>query len=342
MGARGSQAASTVLSAASLGKNFGYRLDGDSVTLNADIARCNPDAANCNWRVQLWACRGPFQGGHIDGVKVADVAAPEVVNAPTSIVATTLATFPPAGQYRSMVMAVASQDGKFATIHDYANFPLTQSFLSPRLLGNVGFRLDGDTVKIDVEAIDNSRDSDNLSGTLSLELWALTERYEGGDFNGVELAGVNIGTLAGQCRLHDLSFTLPLNSAMDGERYVVLMLREWTAGGYITRDFTCFAQPVQFKGTRTAVEKSNVAQPATLLNTVIDHATAPAKKRARATAAVAASTPTAAEDQAPAIKKDVLRGRGRGRKLLAKVAAVAKSRGTPNSKESAGSPERRN
>ena len=50
---------------------------------------------------------------------------------------------------------------------------------------------------VDVERIHNPRDPNNLSGTLSIELWALPEPYVVGDFAGNALAGVTLGSLAG-------------------------------------------------------------------------------------------------------------------------------------------------
>jgi hypothetical protein len=327
-------AANTGISSAKLGGNFGYRFDGDIVTLSAEIDTINPQTANCDWRLQLWACPDPYQGGHIRGIKVADVELNDIATAPLHIETTAFASIPAGTQYHSMVMVLATQESaQFATIHDFANYPMTQSFLSPRMTGTVGYRFDESTVHIDVEGVDNPRDNSNISGSLSLELWALKDRYEGGAFEGTELAGVAIGTLQGQECYQQLSFDLPLNRGVNGEQHVVLMLREWTANGYITRDFSCFAIPVSFGNNTSESQqkqhpaKSAASRVAKTLVAAIESSTTAKKTRSKSASTV--NEQSNAEQAAQSVQakdaistNDVIRSRGRGRKVLAKVAAV--------------------
>jgi DNA uptake protein ComE-like DNA-binding protein len=60
----------------------------------------------------------------------------------------------------------------------------------------------------------------------------------------MQLAGMVIGTSIGQTESASTSFELPYSSPPVGEWHFVLMLREWTAAGYVTRDFTNFITPV--------------------------------------------------------------------------------------------------
>ena len=336
---RSTQAASTALRAAMLGKNFGYRIEGDVATVNAEIVRCKPEAAQCDWRLQLWACREPFEGGRISGVKLVDVAAGTLERTPTVVAASAPVTLPADTRFHSMVMVLASQEsGNFATIHDYANFPMSQSFLLPRMSGTVGYRFDGATVHLDVEGVENPRDADNVSGTLSLELWALPERYAGGDFHGTPLAGIGIGTIQGRSSIGPLSFALPLGDA-GGDRYVTLMLREWTANGYMTRDYACFANKVAFgRSSDNADEAAKAsskprAKATKVMSAVIGTTVPAAKKRAGKAAAgdkadVAKDSSTVG-DAGTVTKEEVLRSRGRGRKLLAKITSVSRQRNQP-------------
>ena len=350
MKAHNSSAASIALGAATFGENLGYRLDGDIATLNAEIVRCNPDAVQCDWRIQLWACAAPFAGGHIEGIKVAEIPVQDLRLMPTFVTGTTSANLPVDNRFHSMVMVLASREtGKFATIHDYVNYPLTQSFVLPRMLGTVGYRFDGSTVTIDVGAIENPRDVRNVSGSLSLELWALPQPYCGGDFDGTELAGVNIGTLNGQTTKCNVSHVLPLNPSVVGERYVVLMLREWTARGYVTRDYACFPQRVQFAdavrrdGIEIAAKKaSSQSRTRKVLAKVLETTVPAAKTRAaksfdsvQGDRAKQTSKKNRSESHKNAevqiiassvTKEEVLRSRGRGRKLLAKFTAVTQPR----------------
>jgi DNA uptake protein ComE-like DNA-binding protein len=156
---------------------------------------------------------------------------------------------PPAGREEHfMVLAlVAGVAGRFDEAHDFVAYPLRQQFLQPRMRGNVGYRIEGNRVHLSVEHIENPREAANCSGTLALELWALAAPYAGGAFQGTHLAGVSIGSLFGQNESTTTSFDLPFFAPPAGGCQFVLMLREWTPAGYVTRDFTNFIAPVNFR-----------------------------------------------------------------------------------------------
>lgn len=118
-----------------------------------------------------------------------------------------------------------------------------QNSSSLTLSGLNGYSIHGDRVILSASEISSHRHADNISGSLSLELWALDRPYFGGDFDGVALAGVQIGRVQGQHLLvnnhHDLPFTAPGT----GTWTLTLMLREWEGQGFVTRDQVQFAQP---------------------------------------------------------------------------------------------------
>lgn len=235
-------------SAAHIEPCHGYAFDGDLVRLYAQIAVDAAPAANAEWAVQLWACAAPFAGGELHGTKIAEVRAAVAADAPAWLDVTTTA-LPPAGagEHAMVLVLAGGDDGCFAAIHDYANYPRAERFVLPRLGGTVGYTIDGAGVTLEVGSVANPRPADNLSGSLALELWALAAPYAGGDaFVGSKLAGVDLGTLAGGCALDGLTFALSCAERPAGVWYPVLMLREWTAAGWITRDYTAFPQPVQF------------------------------------------------------------------------------------------------
>ena len=151
------------------------------------------------------------------------------------------------GDY-AIVLVVAEWEGEgFNLIHDFQNYSHRDVFLHPRLDGMVGYRcVADDRLVVDVERIHNPRDSNNLSGTLSLELWALTEPYHAGDFAGHALAGLTLGTLAGGASWQDLSYELEINPPPAGTYSLVLMLREWAGNGYVTCDHSNFRCQVTF------------------------------------------------------------------------------------------------
>lgn len=126
--------------------------------------------------------------------------------------------------------------------------PFTSETLVPRFVGTTAYRVSdcGGLVNIDLGGIENPRDPLDLSGTLSVEFWALPTPYSGGDFQGHSMAGVVIDSIAGGQTRWNASFELPFQPPADGTWNLVLMLREWTGLGYTTRDFVNFAAPVTF------------------------------------------------------------------------------------------------
>jgi DNA uptake protein ComE-like DNA-binding protein len=229
----------------------GYRFDGDRVHLHTRFDVLQNAAHQRSWALQLWACSSaPTSTRDLSGQIVAEVALPpmsEVADETEQVDMDALAS-PPAGD-RDHIMALvlaSGRPGQFDEVHDVAIYPQPQRFLQPRMQGTVRYCIEGSRVKLLVEHVENTREATNVSGTLALELWALPQPYTGGTFQGVPLAGVVIGALAGQTESNLRSFDLPFAQPADGVWHFVLMLREWTAAGYVTRDYTNFRQPVSY------------------------------------------------------------------------------------------------
>ncbi|HEY2735325.1 MAG TPA: helix-hairpin-helix domain-containing protein, partial [Polyangiales bacterium] len=230
-----------------LGANHGYRIEGELAHLNAELAISrDADLATRQWALQLWACDAPYGGGKLSGIKVAEaaLAVPESAQ-PQQLYAEAFARLPAAGRDYSMVLVLASGDaGAFDRVDDFANYPERERFIAPHLEGHVGFSIEGDHVVLNVERLRNPRGLDNLSGTLALELWALSEPYAGAQFSGQPLAGVELGTLTGQHTFEGIERRVALTAPPLADHWhVVLMLREWDGGSYVTRDFENLATP---------------------------------------------------------------------------------------------------
>lgn len=119
----------------------------------------------------------------------------------------------------------------------------------PAFEGSCGYDIRNNRVIINIARIVNNRRCDNLSGTLSIELWALKQPYQGADFNGVALAGTRIGEVFGQHYLADCRYDLDFLGPSVGTWHLTLMLREWTENGYVTRDYVNFANPYTVTST---------------------------------------------------------------------------------------------
>ena len=128
-----------------------------------------------------------------------------------------------------------------ATVHSLTPKGLKDLALN----GASNYRLVDDQVDFYASEIINNRSRDNTSGTLSLELWALPMPYQGGDFSGIPLAGREFGTLQGQHSLRNLTHSQRTQLPGEGEWYLVLMLREYTGNGYVTRDYMNYPETLK-------------------------------------------------------------------------------------------------
>lgn len=108
----------------------------------------------------------------------------------------------------------------------------------------VGYTINNDRVVINIAGVTNNRQFDNLSGTLSIELWALQQPFQWGhEFTGQCLAGTTIGELRGEHFIADCTYDLVFEQPKTGHWYLCIMLREWTGLAYETRDAVNFDIP---------------------------------------------------------------------------------------------------
>lgn len=127
----------------------------------------------------------------------------------------------------------------------FATLPMENqpSSASPKLLGTSQYLISNDQITINIDTISNERPLGDISGTLAIELWALKQPYAGGEFSGECLAATEIGEVFGQHYLSNCHLLLNFREPAIGSWYLCLMLREWTANGYVTRDQINFDQP---------------------------------------------------------------------------------------------------
>ncbi|MCG8315334.1 MAG: hypothetical protein MI976_19155 [Pseudomonadales bacterium] len=110
--------------------------------------------------------------------------------------------------------------------------------------GQCSYHIDSNNIVINAERITNNREHNNISGALTLELWALPTAYEGGSFSGCCVASQFLGELQGQYHFEDCVYNLAIQTPGEGSWTMVLMLREWHNGAYVTRDYINFPQKV--------------------------------------------------------------------------------------------------
>lgn len=237
---------------ARLGASHGYRLDGDTVHLNASFV--SDDAARADagraWSLRLVAAaEAPASAETILAAHVVtETPLPplsELTGAVENYEVAAGALAPSGKREYHLALALVARDaaGEVA-VHDFFAYARPEAFLQPRLVGAVGCWFESDTeLVLDLDTVVNPRAADNLSGTLSVEVWALATPYTGGAFEGTPVAGAILGSLAGNDGWHPEAFHLRATRPGADARHLVVMLREWNGVAYVTRDHVSFAIP---------------------------------------------------------------------------------------------------
>lgn len=316
---------------ARIGATHGYRFDGDSVQINAELNFSDAAlGAATHWALQLWSSAEAFHGKQLAGVKVAEVGVYPAAGG--QHVVATVAAMPPAGSAeQNMALALVGwgADG-LPMVADLAIYPVAESFVQPRLSGNVTCALADGMATLSVDSIDNPRAEDNLSGTLALEVWALDAPYAGGSWQGTPVASVILGVLGGGNAWSACHFVVPA-AVPEGPGVLTVMLREWGAAGYVTRDFCNLVLEAPAVVQHAPVAKKPATKPAakvakapskasklpagkgTAVNSASEAELLAVKGLSAAVAkAIIAGRPYASLD-------DLCRAKGMGPKLLAKL-----------------------
>jgi hypothetical protein len=293
--------------------NHGYRIDGDTAWLNADLAigEVVPNFGSCS--LQLWASEQPYHGGPASGVKVAEVPVglPSSPDAPVlRLEAETFARIPLGGREYFMALVLASnRPGAPDEVYDVAIYPQSEHFVLPHLDGNVGYSIEGERVVVHVERLVNPRPLGSCSGSLALELRAMPESSFGAEADEFVLARTELEPIAGGCVYEPPPLDVALSLPPPGEWRIALLLREWTrAAGFVTRDCSNFyvpfrSPPVAAAGTanelpapeptRPTLESASEPEPAALAPRSA-HGVA---KRAEALPEAQPASPTGSHDE---------------------------------------------
>ena len=228
-----------------IGSRHGYRIDGDSAFINAELS-VPPYHPGGAWALELWACDRAYDGGELSGVKVSEV----LFHVPTPIAphihkveAQAAARLPLQGVAHTMLLALVEGSGADRCLHDVASYPALETFPAPHFEGDVGYELRGHEVILQAAAVANPRPEGNLSGTLSIELWASpvdsNEAPEAG--RGHCLGQAQLAPVAGGESAFGLGCRAAFSEPPSGTFRLELLLREWTRElGYLTRDRRAF------------------------------------------------------------------------------------------------------
>lgn len=250
--------------AARFGSDYSYSFEGDTVTLQASAHLVHYLEHEVQWLLQLRASPVNTTSTKTAYTHViAEVTLPPLTELTSTgdICSLTTHALPPAGQgeFNLSLALISRRAEQIDELHDIAFFSRPERFAQPRLGGPITCSFAQNELSLAVDRIENPRDTANVSGTLSLELWALNTPYEGGIFHGEPLAGAILGRLSGQESWTNTAYTLHYAPPTAGSWQVALMLREWTGSSYTTRDYFNFAAPLVIEPKPTATPTSSVA-----------------------------------------------------------------------------------
>jgi DNA uptake protein ComE-like DNA-binding protein len=319
-----------------LTQNYGYRIDGDSVQVNAVLA-LPASLLDAAYSLELWASETPCQATDPKAQADAHCVTTVSLELPTPLVAiehavqvSGAARFPLQGEGRSMVLAlVHTSVSGVRSVADLGKFSSTESFPSLRVASDAQYRVQGNELVLDIPRIDNDRAFGNQSGSLLIELRALATKPGANVASGTEaveaghlLATLPLSQISGGYFLPNVSEHLALSAPAVGSYRVALLLKEWTqAFGFTTRDVKLFATPYEVAApakpaaSAPSVVAANVAAPvkqaaplpsvavaAPSVAVAAPSAPAPAKE---AVAAVSAAAPSVAAQTKEAVVANV-------------------------------------
>ncbi|MEO9654207.1 ComEA family DNA-binding protein [Marinomonas sp.] len=121
--------------------------------------------------------------------------------------------------------------------------------LSNISMNGCGYRIAEDRVIISIDKIKSNRSSDNLSGTLQVQLCALSQNS--GQLQEYRMASTTIGELAGQCELTQCEYDLIFEEPPAGVWQFILQINEWSGQAYTLCDSAYFEVPYETDLTQT-------------------------------------------------------------------------------------------
>jgi DNA uptake protein ComE-like DNA-binding protein len=246
---------------ARLGAEHGYRFDAERVSLSAEL-QLPAHLSSGSYALELWACSLPCEPNQDPASSAGSLRVARLqLRLPTPLAplvhridAETNAALPGPGRSYAMVLHLVHEPVRGQRrVLDVANYLRREVFPAPQFQGEVSYEVDGNEVVLRAEGISNERAAGNQSGTLALELWGYGPEDEAGP--GVCLAEFQLAPISGGYWIQPLCCRASLKRPDAGQRRTVMLLREWTAAGYVTRDqrATSTLQPVAVNAPVQAV-----------------------------------------------------------------------------------------
>ena len=108
------------------------------------------------------------------------------------------------------------------------------------LSGSLSWKISGSVVNISAGKVTNNQ-SGGTSGSLRLRLWATNPKYIGGGIHGYVLGIRRLGQLQGGYSYNSIAGNVQYTAPPTGYYYTTLTLEEYTASGWVIRDYADFS-----------------------------------------------------------------------------------------------------
>ncbi|WP_143085112.1 hypothetical protein [Pseudoalteromonas denitrificans] len=219
--------------------NYSYNINGNYATLNVNkITNNRTGGTSGTLTIELWATASAYNGGNINGYRLASHSVGQLSGGGTfSNITSGTVSFsePPAGSYFMTLLVSEYGSG----IVDHGTFSDKRTFggndggstgSGIDMSGSFSYQINANTVSLSVDEIANNR-SGGKSGTLSIELWATTAAYTGGEITGYKLADYTYGQLTGGQYVTNInSGAISLSTPPAGTYHISMIVEEYNNG----------------------------------------------------------------------------------------------------------------
>ncbi|WP_309397700.1 hypothetical protein [Cerasicoccus maritimus] len=235
----------------------GFQFGGhSSVVINGDsasiyVGRLDNYGEASTPRLQVWALYGAPTGDEIDGVLLAEAETQALYGGYYLEFISLDAVLADSVRGLYTIALVVTRAGESGSYDDIVVMPDLVDFYHPQLIQPAAAKLSSDGFSASVAGVSNPRTSGNASGSLVVELWAMSDKngFTGSDFH---LGGVEYISAQGG----EVSTSIEFNGYPNyptGKFFPAIVLREWTPAGYLVRDRIVGENALEFPPQLNAV-----------------------------------------------------------------------------------------
>jgi hypothetical protein len=159
---------------------------------------------------------------------------------------------PPYGNYYTTLTVEEYTEFGYV-IRDWISFDGTRLLGNPSgpkqglsLYGKLKYQISKKGARLRIQNIYNG-DLSGVSGSLRVELWATDTYYSGGDLSGYVVASKDLDPLNAGYGYVKFDTTVPYNLPPPGYYFMVMALEEYTASGWVIRDYVTFPKLKRFR-----------------------------------------------------------------------------------------------